>query len=127
MFKNPFSFEGRIARKEYALSYLIYIAAVFLILMFIGMLVEVGGDALASVGMIGFFPLAWFNYAQGAKRCHDVGHSGFFQLIPFYVLWMLFGPSEEGPNKYGADPMNPTAEYSTVSDNDVLDDMIYND
>lgn len=49
-------------------------------------------------------PMYWFMFAQGAKRCHDRGNSGWFQLIPFYSLWMLFGDSEPGTNEYGPNP-----------------------
>jgi hypothetical protein len=49
-------------------------------------------------------PLLWFLWAQGAKRCHDIGNSGWFQLIPFYALWMLFQDGEPGPNQYGENP-----------------------
>ncbi len=46
----------------------------------------------------------WFNLAQGAKLCHDRGNSGWYQLIPFYVLWMLFGDGDDYDNGYGDDP-----------------------
>ncbi|MCF7561270.1 DUF805 domain-containing protein [Sabulilitoribacter multivorans] len=100
MFKNPFSFTGRIRRTEYGLSYLIYL------LIYIG-----GGSIIAnlddSFSILIFFiwiPLLWFLLAQGAKRCHDRGNSGWFQIIPFYGLWMLFGDSDYGANEYGANP-----------------------
>lgn len=63
--------------------------------------------------LIGFTPLGafiihillfWFKLAQGTKRCHDRGNSGWFQFIPFYGLWMLFGDSDYGINKYGPNP-----------------------
>ena len=48
--------------------------------------------------------MLWFLWAQGAKRCHDRGASGWFQIIPFYVFWMLFADSNYGMNEYGANP-----------------------
>jgi uncharacterized membrane protein YhaH (DUF805 family) len=49
-------------------------------------------------------PYLWFLWAQGAKRCHDRGNSGFFQLIPFYIFWMLFAEGDPEPNEYGNSP-----------------------
>jgi uncharacterized membrane protein YhaH (DUF805 family) len=49
-------------------------------------------------------PLLWFVWAQGAKRCHDLGQSGWYQIIPFYVLWMIFGSGKNGINRYGVNP-----------------------
>ena len=50
--------------------------------------------------ILGFY----FLIAQGAKRCHDRGNTGWYQLIPFYGLWMLFGDGDIGTNNYGANP-----------------------
>jgi uncharacterized membrane protein YhaH (DUF805 family) len=50
------------------------------------------------------FPAYWFVIAQGTKRCHDRDNSGWYQIIPFYGLWMLFGDSNYGENDYGFNP-----------------------
>ena len=42
-------------------------------------------------------PIMWFLLAQGAKRCHDTGRSGWWQLIPMF--WIAKG--EIKANKYG--------------------------
>jgi uncharacterized membrane protein YhaH (DUF805 family) len=99
MFKNPFSFEGRIRRTEYGLSFIILYFYTFVIGIVIGLL-ELG-EALMYLFLI---PSYWFIWAQGAKRCHDRGNSGWFQFIPFYGLWMLFADSDNGMNEYGPNP-----------------------
>jgi len=95
MFQKPFSFDGRIRRSEYGISVIIYyvIAAIIEI---IAMTTE--------VVYIAYIPLVWFLLAQGSKRCHDRGNSGWYQFIPFYSLWMLFEDSIAGTNKYGPNP-----------------------
>lgn len=110
MFKKPFSFEGRIRRTEYGLSYLTYI--VFYVL--INTLSELA-ESFSIVFSILFFPLFWFMLAQGAKRCHDRGNSGWYQIIPFYALWMLFGDSDYGRNEYGDNPKGK-GNYSAIED-----------
>ena len=98
MFKKPFSFEGRIRRMEYGLSYLGYIA-------FIVIIVLLSGTAQPSPFLIILYiPMIWFLLAQGSKRCHDRGNSGWWQIIPFYGLWMLFADSISGENEYGPNP-----------------------
>lgn len=68
----------------------------------INLAVEAGGAG--SLLGFAFIPLLWFTWAQGTKRCHDRGNSGWYQLIPFYGLWMLFGEGDYGINGYGENP-----------------------
>ena len=44
--------------------------------------------------------IAWVRIAGNARRCHDFGRSGWMQIIPFYILWMLFTPGDNFYNKY---------------------------
>lgn len=103
MFKNPFSFDGRIRRLEYGLTFVIYIV---LYLIALG-LISAAGSVGAVLGVLLFIPMVWFVWAQGAKRCHDVGRSGWWQLIPFYGLFLLFQDGDAGNNEYGQNPKNP--------------------
>ena len=41
---------------------------------------------------------------ESTRRLHDVGRSGWWQLVPFYSLVLLFSKGDEGPNDYGPDP-----------------------
>jgi uncharacterized membrane protein YhaH (DUF805 family) len=54
--------------------------------------------------LILMIPMLWFIWAQGATRCYDVGNSGWWQLIPFYGLWLLFQDGQPGSNNYGENP-----------------------
>ena len=48
--------------------------------------------------------LLWFFIAQGAKRCHDIGKSGWWILLPFYFIWLCFAKGDECENEYGEVP-----------------------
>ena len=98
MFKKPFSFKGRITRKEFA--YTFYIFNVLL---------------LASVGLANytrFYTLCiipfdiWFYTAQRRKRIHDVGDNLKKNINRFEerdkALMRIEG--DIGANQYGDDP-----------------------
>ena len=102
MFKKPFSFKGRIRRTEFAISYVIWFCAIPILGIMIG---QSEFDSLfiwMMIVMIG--AINWFIIAQSAKRCHDMGHSGFYQLIPFYVFVLFFREGVNRTNQYGQDP-----------------------
>jgi len=97
VFSNPFSFNGRIRRSEYIIS----LGVVIIINTVLNSLVEVGQIPLIGLAYI---PNLWFLFAQGSKRCHDEGKSGWYQLIPFYVFSLIFTEGGTGRNKYGNNP-----------------------
>ena len=99
MFKNPFSFDGRIRRTEFGLSLIIYAVTIGIINV---MVEQSSGDA--AFLLIALIPLLWFLWAQCAKRCHDVGNSGWWQLIPFYIFWLIFQDGQPSKNEYGENP-----------------------
>ncbi len=69
MFTSPFSFDGRIRRTEYGISLIIYV----IVATFVNAIVESGEAPIIGLAYI---PMLWFLWAQGAKRCHDVGNNG---------------------------------------------------
>lgn len=102
IFKRPFSFKGRIRRTEYGISFMAYYVWYFIIS--ISMNESELSAEMSIFALITFIPMIWFLLAQSCKRCHDRGNSGWYQIIPFYVLWLLFGDGEKGDNKYGNNP-----------------------
>lgn len=114
MFSNPFSFDGRIRRLEYGLSLLIYYLYAIVtgfILAFMGLIQgdESPKDSLTII--IALIPGLYFLVTQAAKRCHDRNNSGWWQLIPFYGLWMLFGDGDIGDNDYGENPKGLSYDF----------------
>ncbi|WP_426295364.1 DUF805 domain-containing protein [Dyadobacter endophyticus] len=99
MFKKPFSFDGRIGRTEYCLTYLGYWVCLIAI-----QSVSVDSLATSLFTICAIVPLIWILTAQGAKRCHDRNNIGWYQIIPFYFLWMLFAPGDLGENDFGPSP-----------------------
>jgi len=98
MFAKPFSFEGRIRRTEYGITFIVY----FIVITFLNAIFVTEAEGALVGYFILFIPMLWFLWAQGAKRCHDIGHSGWYQIIPFYVIWMIFTEGGKGIRfKYG--------------------------
>ena len=97
MFSSPFSFEGRIRRMEFGISFI----TVMVVNTFLNVIVASGE---APIIALAYIPTVWFLWAQGAKRCHDRGNSGWYQIIPFYVLWLIFAEGETEYNEYGPNP-----------------------
>ncbi|MFL9834234.1 DUF805 domain-containing protein [Chryseobacterium terrae] len=101
MFQNVFSTEGRIRRTEFALSILIHVAAV-LFMFFLFAITKI--DFFIVIAVVVWFAGIIFRVIQGAKRCHDIGLSGWFQFIPFFMFVMIFADSNRGSNRYGDNP-----------------------
>lgn len=108
IFRRPLSFDGRIRRREYVASFLIYF--------FWYMLLLPSDDAASSeyslsdtLFLMTIIPVIWFFIAQSCKRCHDLGHSGWWQLIPCYFLFLLFSDGDRGDNEYGDSPKEEEA------------------
>lgn len=102
MFKKPFSFTGRIRRTEYGISFILYF--IWYIMIDIAAKSPDLSQGTAIIILISIIPVLWFLWAQGCKRCHDRGNSGWYQLIPFYFLVLIFGDGEPGENDYGNNP-----------------------
>lgn len=106
MFLHPLSFKGRIRRLEYGISFLLSMVGYFIAMALVAAAESNpdGAVGLAVILLILYIFILWFMYAQGAKRCHDLGHCGWWQLIPFYGFWMLFAEGDRLSNEYGNNP-----------------------
>ena len=127
MFTNAFSFEGRIRRSE------LFVTIITInISLLISILLSFAAGLPFGIVIFGFTYIAalWFMITQSTKRCHDLGRSGWWQLVPFYIFWMLFGDGQPHENEYGPDPKgrntvqyepppNPFAPNSNILDTDL--------
>lgn len=115
MFRNPFSFRGRIRRTEYAISMICLIVGVYIssaLFAFFAVLFFHQADfdgwlgwtvvAVFLFAVLGF--AIWFYLAQTAKRLHDIDAPGLFCLAYGIALALIFIDGTKGPNRYGAMP-----------------------
>ena len=68
-------------------------------------------DEVAIFTLLIFIPVMWISIANVAKRCHDLGKSGFFgllMLIPivnfFIGIYLAFFQGDLNDNEYGLSP-----------------------
>lgn len=109
-FKNYVKFNGRSTRAEYWW---------FVLFLFIGGVVLGTIDTFLGTGALQtLFNLVTLipGLALGARRLHDIGRSGWWQLLWFVILvgWIILiiwtiKQGQQGPNKHGLDPRSGPA------------------
>ena len=118
--KKLLSFEGRIRRSQYWQSLFIVIGLYFLILSTMDSISVITNDilsiTLSALLLIISLATFWFSIAQTTKRCHDRNNSGWWQLIPFYTLWLMFADGDEKTNDYGINLKDNNTEHNKNAD-----------
>ncbi|MFD4705063.1 DUF805 domain-containing protein [Gottfriedia sp. NPDC058432] len=104
--KNYAVFSGRARRTEYWMFFL-FNAIISIILSILQSIANIGEVLTIIYSILVFLP----SLAVGARRLHDSGRSGWWLLlglIPFIgtIILLIFFclDSEEGDNRYGANP-----------------------
>ncbi|MFJ8527434.1 DUF805 domain-containing protein [Bacillus sp. NPDC094106] len=109
--KNYVGFQGRARRTEYWMFFLI------------NLIITIGLEILVTVSDKFLIPFALYalaiilpSLAVGARRLHDTGKSGWWQLLSIIpviggiVLIIFFcQDSQKGDNKYGTNPKADTS------------------
>jgi uncharacterized membrane protein YhaH (DUF805 family) len=121
MFKSVFSFEGRIRRKEYCLSFAIYFCLCVLLWM-IMVNIAIHNSQRQDNGLlilVTYVACLVFILSQGTRRCHDLGKSGWYQFIPFFIFWLMFAEGQWGVNEFGPNPKGDgNVEFSFETQNE---------
>ncbi|HEY0105274.1 MAG TPA: DUF805 domain-containing protein [Rhizomicrobium sp.] len=103
--QHYFDFEGRARRAEfwwYTLVYFIFAVVLGIIQNILGL-----GTILSSLLNLG---LLLPSLSVGARRLHDIGRSGWWQLLGITVIGIVVliywwaQPGADGQNEYGANP-----------------------
>lgn len=94
-----FSAKGRIGRGLYCIASVIWLVVDTLVGLFID---DIGNSAVVGVLalLLNYVVFVWW-ILQAIKRSHDIGHNGWWTLIPFYAFYLLFAKGEQKPNRYG--------------------------
>jgi uncharacterized membrane protein YhaH (DUF805 family) len=98
-------------RKTYWISAIVAPIVAIILMFVLGLILRDRSDLALGLMIVGIGLLTGiYELAENTKRCHDIGMSGWMQLIPFFVLVLFFKEGDKGPNKYGPDPKDQTIE-----------------
>ena len=97
-------FNGRASRQEFWMFTLVNIVIYVVLAGILGM---IGAGFVAYIYLLATMVPSW---AVGARRLHDIGKSGWFQLIGLiplvglYLIVLYVTEGQQGDNQYGANP-----------------------
>ncbi len=104
------TFEGRLSRRDFAMRVVLPALGISIVASVLDM--AFGFKDWGPFAILVMLALIWPCIATSARRLHDVGQTGWWQLvfaipliglIAFIVLMCMKGT--EGPNKYGPEPV----------------------
>lgn len=105
--KNYFNFNGRTSRMGFWHFFLAY----FVFAIIVGVVTGLLGSLGSKISMLISLALLLPNLGIGARRLHDIGKTGWLQLLMFIPLLGLIAliyfwaqPGEASSNAYGAEP-----------------------
>ncbi|MFN0201444.1 MAG: DUF805 domain-containing protein [Bacteroidia bacterium] len=116
MFKKVFSFDGRIRRLEFWLTYLGFSVGYGIIRS------SMEGNLVDVFLVLALIPFYWILFAAATKRCHDRGNPAGYMFIPFYAFWMFFAAGDAGHNQYGPNPKLPK-DMQTTSYDELIEEI----
>ncbi|SRR5690554_6324596 len=99
-------FQGRASRSEFWWFYLFTV----IVMSVASLLSRLIGDPNDLLGGVTTFALLLPSLAAGCRRLHDIGRSGWWQLLTLTVvgilllIYWLAQPTQPAPNKYGTPP-----------------------
>jgi uncharacterized membrane protein YhaH (DUF805 family) len=99
-----FSFNGRINRKVFIISFFssFIIWWLFTLICLAPYSEYSDKDEIILIIFCTALPALWFLLAAGARRLHDLGYSGWLQIIyPVVLFLMIFKKGSNSDNEYG--------------------------
>lgn len=99
---RPFSFRGRIGRGQFIVTFLAQYGFWLAILIVKELFLPDGMDHVyRRLLVVAAYLSLYVCMAQAVKRCHDIGRSGRFLIVPFHVFVLLMKKGMQGDNEFG--------------------------
>lgn len=119
-----FSFKGRLCRSELWIKGILTLLPINILINILLYSVAMAEDVRLAFAAVYFGIILWPSLAFIIKRLHDRNRSAWFlfiYLIPIIgSLWLLieiyFLKGTDGPNRFGADPLQTETQTAKVSD-----------
>jgi uncharacterized membrane protein YhaH (DUF805 family) len=109
--RNYFNFEGRARRKEYWMFVLFNLIAGVVLAIVDSVLHTRTASGIGIVGSLYSLAVLVPSIAVGARRLHDIGRSGWWQLVGLipvlgWIVMIVWAATEgdSGSNRFGPDP-----------------------